>query len=393
MKMNLFTKLNFTKRATYILLLVLLSSVPVYGQPETTDGWETATPAVVGINQTLLDDLHQKIASGDLGHVDSMLIIRHGKMVYEKHYERDYVAINKGQNPAVDIYNYYSPKYHPFYQDTRLHSMQSTTKSVQSAIFGVAMQNGFAFDLDKSILSYFEDYEIANVDARKKNITLRHMLNMRAGFDWDESSTAYNDAENAFLLMTLSDDWVKYVLDLPMAYEPGEEFFYNSGVSLVLSAIFQKITGTDVASYGGEHLFQPMGITDFYWKKTPQGVSDGQEGLYITSSDLAKLGQLMLNGGLWNQKQLVSPDWMSKMTQPHAEGGEVSKPGYGFQWWFSPLGNDSSSMLMAGRGYGGQLLLIDREHDTVVVFTGWNIYGEGLSRSVYQESILPALEN
>jgi CubicO group peptidase (beta-lactamase class C family) len=71
------------------------------------------------------------------------------------------------------------------------------------------MQNGFAFDLDKSILRYFEEYEIANVDARKKNITLRHMLNMRAGFDWDESSTAYNDAENAFLLMTLSDDWVK----------------------------------------------------------------------------------------------------------------------------------------------------------------------------------------
>jgi CubicO group peptidase (beta-lactamase class C family) len=149
-----------------------------------------------------------------------------------------------------------------------------------------------------------------------------------------------------------------------MPYEPGEEFFYNSGVSLVLSAIFEKITRTDVASYGREHLFQPMAITDFCWKKTPQSVSDGQEGLYITGSDLAKLGQLMLNGGLWNKRQLVSPDWMSKMTQPYTEGGEGSKPGYDFQWWFSRLGNDSSSMLMASRGYGGQLLLIDREHYT-----------------------------
>ena len=343
------------------LLIGCLASNSLWGQDQSmvAKDWQKSTPEAEGMDQTKLDDLDARIKAGRIGYVDAVVIIRHGKLIYQKAYARDYVPMNAGKNSAVELYNYYCPKYHPFYEDTKLHSMQSVTKSVVSTIYGVAIQNGHKFDLDKPIASFFKEYEIANMNVRKEKITLGNLLNMRGGFDWDEGSTSYDDPANTFKQMVDSADWVKFVLDRPMTHEPGSKFVYNSGISIILAVIFKKVTGHDVDTYAREHLFGPIGIKEYYWKKTPRGVTDGQEGLYITAESLAKIGQLVLNDGKWDEKQIVSKDWMNRITRPQPAEKQVSKPRYGFQWWFDrhkKSGDDD--LIVTGYGYGGQRLYI-----------------------------------
>src|SRR5262249_42641649 len=157
---------------------------------------------------------------------------------------------------------------------------------------------------------YFDLKKVKNVDERKKRMTIRHVLTMTTGLDWNEE-VAYNDPRNDTAVMEASEDWVQYVIDRPMAEEPGKKFNYSSGNSELLAHIFLKETGRDVEGYGEQHFFGPLEIAHF-WKRTPLGLPDTEGGLYLNEDGMAKIGALFLNGGILGGKELISREWVQQ---------------------------------------------------------------------------------
>jgi CubicO group peptidase (beta-lactamase class C family) len=323
-----------------------------------------------GMNRAMLASLDVELASGKHGYVDSMLVIRHGKVVYEKTYDRsrDYARLFAGKG-ASGIYNYYDPGWHPYYKGTALHTLQSVSKSVTSALIGIAIARGEIPGVDAKVMPYFADFKIpADPLGFRERMTLADVLTMRTGIRWDEETAAYTDPANNCAAMEGTEDWVRYVLEQPMAEAPGKTFVYNSGATELLSYLITKATGKPADEYAKEHLFAPLGITDFYWKRTPKGLSDTEGGLYLAPRDLAKIGELYSKDGVWNGKRLLPEGWVKASTAP-ATGTYDKRFGYGFQWWVMP---DAGAY--AAWGYGGQFLFVVPRLDLIVVFTGWNIY-------------------
>jgi len=342
-----------------------------------THGWAKGKPSSVGLDEKILAELDGDLASGKYSLVDSFAVFRCGTSVYERAYPHDYGQIYekeaKTRGPLnahlTGPYNYFDPAWHPYYHGTDLHSMQSVSKTVTSVILGIAITRGdFKAGLDTPLLKYFDVATVKNVDDRKRRITLRHVLTMTTGLDWNEE-VAYDDPKNDSSLMEATDDWVQYVIDRPMAHEPGKVFNYSSGVSELLAYIFQKETGQDVEKYGEKYLFTPLGM-EHYWKRTPMGVVDTEGGLFLRTTDLAKIGYFYLHDGMWDGEQIVSKDWVKQSLTPFIDAEEGFK--YGFKWWLFPRAEGQRYVWMA-RGFGGQRLMVFPEEDLIAAFTGWDI--------------------
>jgi len=322
-------------------------------------------------------------------------MIRNGHVVVDQVYEHNYELINAGLDRTPHQYNYYSPDWHPFYQGSDLHTLQSVTKGVVSIVIGIAIHRGELPDPGVAALDFFGDYEIKNLDERKRRVTLEDLLTMRSGLEWDEWTYAVGDQRNSVTQLETSDDWIQFVLDRPMAREPGEAFVYSSGAAQLLSAIVKKATGLHVDEYAEEHLFGPLGITEYYWKRTPKGWPDTEGGLYLKAEDLAKIGYLLLREGVWEGEQIVSKEWVDEMTSPKIEDVFPDDPdqdwGYGYLWWTMDGPSTGGPRVYAALGYGGQYLFVVPELDLVAVFNGWNIYRPQPSViDLFLEDILPA---
>ncbi len=353
-----------------LLAMLLAAAGPRGSTVWPTKAWPESTPEAQGMNRASLDAFDRALASGKHGYVDAMLVIRHGRVVYEKAYTQDYDRLFAGKG-APGIYNYYDPDWHPFYRRSPLHTMQSVSKSVTSALIGIAIRRGEIPGVDVKMMPYFSAFEIPP-DPRRDRMTLRDVLTMTAGIRWDEESTEYTDPANNCAVMEGKDDWVRYVLEQPMAEEPGKVFVYNSGATELLSYLIGKTTGKQADDYAKEHLFGPLGI-DFYWKRTPKGLADTEGGLYLKPRDLARLGYLYLRDGVWEGKRILPEGWVKSST---ASSVATTDPpfGYGYQWWILPRKSPASPAAWVAWGYGGQLLIVVPELDLIAVFTGWNIY-------------------
>jgi CubicO group peptidase (beta-lactamase class C family) len=226
------------------------------------------------------------------------------------------------------------------------------------------------------------------VDERKRRITLRHVLTMTTGLDWNEE-LAYDDPKNDAAVMEATDDWVQLVIDRPVVKDPGTVFNYSSGTSELLAYIFQKETGQDIEKYGEKYLFTPLGI-GHYWKRTPMGVVDTEGGLFLKDSDLAKIGYLYLHDGMWEGKQIVSKEWVKQSLTPFIDAEGDFK--YGFKWWLLPQ-KDSAGYVWMGRGFGGQHLMVFPEKDLIVTFTGWMILKDSTADQEFVTRILPAVRS
>jgi CubicO group peptidase (beta-lactamase class C family) len=359
-----------------------------------TQGWRSGTPEAQAMDSAPLAALDEEFASGKHGYVDGILVIRRGYVVWEKSYRHDYDRLFVGKDASRGPYNYYDPDWHPYYQRGELHTLQSVTKSVTSALIGIAIRRGEIPGVEVKALPYFEGYEMANRDPRKAEITLRHLLTMTAGFLWDETTIAYTDPRNSCALMEASEDWIQFVLDQPMAQDPGQGFVYNSGVSQLLSFILKRATGKEADDYAAEQLFQPLGIESHYWKRTPKGLADTEGGLYLTARDLAKIGYLYLKDGVWEGRRLLPEGWVAASTAPSVEAAPSgSGRRYGYQWWLLPRDGKPGVYAYAALGYGGQRLLVVPEHDLIAVFTGWNIYDlPGLDPRLALDRLLRSIE-
>ena len=225
-----------------------------------------------------------------------------------------------------------------------------------------------------------------NVDDRKRRITLRHVLTMTTGLDWNEE-VAYDDPKNDASLMEATEDWVQYVVDRPMAHDPGKVFNYSSGVTELLAHIFEQETGKDIEQYGAQYLFAPLAIEHF-WKRTPLGVIDTEGGLFLKNSDLAKIGYLFLHGGLWEGRQILTKEWVQESVSPFTDAEGQYK--YGFKWWLLPR-TDRQSFVWMARGFGGQRLMVFPEEDMIAVFTGWEILKDEATDRDLVNRILPAV--
>lgn len=344
--------------------------------PWPTTAWAVSSPEAEGLDGAKLAALDAEFASGARGQITGMLVIRNGQVVFDKSYRHNFDALFAGRDPVRGPYNYYDPDWHPLYQHGHLHTMQSVSKSVTSALIGIAIGRGELPGVEAKVMPYFAgDFRLTGADPRRDDLTLNHLLTMTAGIKWDESTVAYTDPANSCANMEKSDDWIQFVLDQPMASAPGDTFVYNSGVTELLSQLIKKVTGKQADEYAAEHLFAPLGITDTYWKRTPKGLSDTEGGLYLTARDLAKIGYLYLNDGMWDGRRLLPEGWVKASTTPLVETrpGQPRSRKYGNQWWVLPYG-DGSKQAYAALGYGGQRLVVVPEHQLIAVFTGWNIY-------------------
>jgi len=360
-----------------------------------THGWTKGAPASVGLDDKVLAGLDADMTSGKYPLVDSFALFRCGVDVFERTYSHDYGTLYtkeaKARGPLnarlTGWYNYFDPAWHPYFHGTDLHSMQSVSKTVSSITVGIAVTRGdFKAGLDTPLLEYFNVAKVKNLDERKRRITLRHVLTMTTGLDWNEE-VAYDDPKNDADLMEATDDWVQYVIDRPMANEPGKVFNYSSGVSELLAYIFEKETGQDIEEYAQAHLFGPLGM-DHFWKRSPLGVVDTEGGLFLRTTDLAKVGYLYLSDGMWDGKQIVSKDWVKQSQGPFIEAEEGFK--YGYKWWLLPR-TDRPGYVSMARGFGGQRLMIFPDENMIAVFTGWDILNDPSRDRELVNRILPAV--
>jgi CubicO group peptidase (beta-lactamase class C family) len=378
---------------------VCIVVVDIYASPAVTwptRGWQQGTPAKVGLDERTLSGLDADIAAGKYGLIDSIEVFRCGAEVFQRKYAHDYASIygkearTRGPLNArlTGRYNYFDPTWHPYYHGTDLHTMQSVSKTVTSVIFGIAMTRGeFKSSLNTPVLKYFDVTKVKNVDDRKRRMTLKDVLTMTTGLDWRED-VPYDDPRSDSSLMEATDDWVQYVIDKPMAKDPGTVFNYSSGATELLAYIFQRETGQDIETYGKKHLFGPLGI-DYHWKRTYLEVVDTEGGLYLTGGDLAKIGYLYLNDGTWDGTRIVSKEWVKQSLTPFVDTGWQGLK-YGFKWWLYPRKNGRQFVWM-GIGFGGQRLMVFPEEQLIATITGWDIIKDPTVDAELADRLLPAI--
>jgi CubicO group peptidase (beta-lactamase class C family) len=221
------------------------------------------------------------------------------------------------------------------------------------------------------VMELFIPYDPAQQDSLKSLITLQDLLTMRGGFKWDEAKP-YFDPENSCYILESKENWLEYILALPMDTIPGTSFVYNGGITVLLGEIIRIRTGMRIDKWAEEKLFEPLDITNYYWKLSPDGEVDTEGGLYLSTYDFAKIGQLVLNNGSWQDKRVISDKWIKESTSPHVILGEFDS--YGYQWWVWNPKKDDYQLSIAG-GFGNQLLYIDRDNNLLTVMNGWNIHG------------------
>jgi hypothetical protein len=355
------------------------------------DDEDIVNPESVGLDPVKLQALDTEIIDGKHGMVDLIEIFRCGKRAFSRRYPRDYSTIYKTEASQIGPlnqrltgpYNYFDSSLHPYNQGSEMHSVQSITKTITSIIFGVAITRGdFLTPLDTPVLSWFDETRVLNVDDRKRKMTLRHILTMTTGLEWEEK-VPYADKRNDSSRMEGTDDWVAYAINKPMASEPGKDFNYSSGASQLLAHIFLRETGKDIDAYAGEHLFGPLGI-NYHWKRSYDGTTDTEGGLFMSGQDLIKIGHLILDEGVWHGEQIVSKSWIQdSLASSVPENKADNAFSYGYQWWLYHR-PDNKRIVWTSAGMGGQMLLIFPEERLVVTVLSWNI----LSIPVSMEKII-----
>jgi CubicO group peptidase (beta-lactamase class C family) len=356
-------------------LVLALASEHGWAQaaPWPTNGWATSTPAAQGLRSEPLDSLHRDIAADKYGNVDRLVIIRNGYLVRSERYPRDYRAISAGTDTTSHQFNYQHPDWHPYYHGRDVHTLQSVTKSVTSALIGIAIDRKEIPGVDTPLLSFFRDRDLSRADPRLRQARLEDLLTMRTGIEWHESDRPL-DSTNTTIQLEASRDWMAYTLAQPMDAAPGTKWVYNSGGSALMAAVLKQATGQHAHKYAEAHLFGPLGIRDYHWKLTPTGHPDTEGGLYLEAEQLAKIGYLYLNRGMWNGRRVISEEWVNTSVVRHVNDVNPAGWGYGYQWW--RLDRDDHVDVWAGLGYGGQFLVVLPQFNMIGVANSWNVFGK-----------------
>ena len=309
------------------------------------DDWNVSTPTEQGLDPMLVAEMYYNAA--ELETIYSLLVIKNGYLIAEDYF-------NEGSVEQKD-------------------RLQSVTKSFTSALVGIALEQGYLSSMDQKMLDFFPEVADQITDPRKEQITIRHLLQMRAGYPWEETDPALWDG-------LLSGYYVPLIEEFPLIADPGTEFHYSNLTSNWLGIIVDRATGTNLKSFAEEHLFTPLGVEVGEWGTDAEGHNNGCADLHLTARDMAKFGLLYLNEGQYEGNQIVPADWIRESLKRYSEdinatggfpanwGLSFRDIGYGYQWWSARVGDHHFDLAW---GHGGQLIVLLDELDMVIVVTSY----------------------
>jgi len=340
------------------------------------EGWETSTFPQVNMEQAEIDNFLMLRQNGSYPKIHSIIVIKNGKLVLEEYF----------RGIPYHWPNYYGQEIQ--FDRSKSHHNASATKSFISILMGIALENNFINSLDEKPFDFFPEYDsLLNWNDFKSQITLKHLITMTGGFEWQE------DGESFFSLIYPTSDWIKSTLDLPVVHTPGNYWDYFSPGPDVLGAVISKASGLHLSEFARQYLFNPMDIAVAEWYITPTGRAFGGGCHRMRPIDMAKIGYLILNNGKWNEQQIVSPQWITESTFER-------NLDYGYLWWkFDIRSNNSNIKSTVAAGFGGQRIYIIPQLDAVVVFTAGYYNDEekylgGLhTHEIIEEYIVPSIMN
>ena len=365
----------FTSIRLWFAMSLLLCSATALAQIQ--DGWAKASPAESGFSESKLQALSAAVRSDEFKKIGSVLIARHGRLVFEDYVEGDANTL----------------------RDTR-----SATKSIADVLIGIAIGEGKLSGVDAKVLELLPDRarRIQNPDPRKAAITVEDLLTMSSPLECDDWNDASRGNEER---MYLVEDWAQFILDLPIRgrmhvgeqVEPppyGRFFSYCTGGVFVLSEILAKATGMPTDHYAQDKLFTPLGIDNVRWVYSPLNIPQTGGGLRLSSRDLLKVGQLYLNRGQWLDRRIVSEQWVRDSTQPHARSDDATE--YGYLWWLKSFkSGEESYPAFYMSGNGGNKVVVVPALDLVTVITSTNYNTRGMheqTEKLLTDYILAALQ-
>jgi CubicO group peptidase (beta-lactamase class C family) len=369
------------------LLTVQETSKASYQVPASLDdGWKTANADTLGVDSRRLAGLTQSVrAWPELG-VHAILIERSGRLIYEEYFS----AFDQRWGQPTGLVT--------MTRESK-HDLRSITKSVISALAGIAVSEGAIKSLDQPVIDWFPEFPDLATPERKR-VTLAHVLGMTSGLEWNED-IPYSDPKNDEIQMTRDAQPLRYALARRFVLDPGKEFNYNGGMTQVMAAVIERATKTPIQDYARTKLFQPLGITDYEWLGNLAGMPSAASGLRLRPRDAAKFGSLYLHGGQWNGTRVLSVDWVQQSTRRHArfrprtgidEGGEF---GYSYFWWYSCYPSARGLIeARSGVGNGQQRIYVLPGLDMVVtIFAGrYNDVGAGtLGSRILRDHVIPAV--
>jgi len=332
-----------------------------------------STPAAEGLSASKLDAMSAAIRAGQFQQITSVLIARHGKLVFEAYYD--------GGGPEAR-------------RNTR-----SATKTVTAMLTGAAIAGGALPSVQTPIKAYLKDRPpAANPDPRKDKVTVEDLLTMSSIAECDDDNSFSRGNEER---MYLIEDWVGFYLDLPVRGFPewsprpdaspyGRSFSYCTAGVVTLGAVVQNAVGKSLPAFADAALFKPLGVEAPHWQMTPQGLAMGGGGLGLRSRDLLKLGQLYANGGQWNGKQVLPADFIKASVTPHTNARQNTD--YGYLIWLQTFAGHKAWVM---NGSGGQKVAIVPDLDLVTVITTTNFgvrQSHALSEKLLADHVLAAVE-
>ena len=350
------------------------------------DGWRTASAESVGIDPVRLSALTASVRSWPELGVHAILIERSGRLVYEEYFD------------AFDQ-RWGEPLGRVSMTRETLHDLRSVTKSVVSALVGIALKAGAISTLDEPVIGWFPEYpDLASAERRR--VTLAQVIGMTSGLEWNED-IPYTDPRNDEIRMTRDPDPLRYALSRPFVHEPGTEFNYNGGSTQVLAAVLSRATKTPLRDYVRKVLFEPLGISHFEWLGDIAGLPSAASGLRLRPRDLAKFGSLYLHAGRWNDKPIIPADWVEQSTRRHFKfrprtgpdaGGEF---GYSYFWWYNCVPTAAGLIeVRAAVGNGQQRVFVMPGLDMVVTILAGRYNDPGastLASKILRDHIIPAV--
>lgn len=311
--------------------------------------WRESESGKQGMNSEILGQINNYIRE-NLPDTTSILVIRNGYIVFEEYYKGD--------------------------KET-LRNTWSVAKSFTSALTGIAIEQGILEGVDQKMIGFFPEFDTGDLNPYVREITIRNLLTMTSGFNEVNYDT--------FILKEM-----KSMLESSEQSPPGDAFIYGSSGPQLLSMIITKATGKTLEEYGKQNLFDPLGITQYKWT-TFYGYTFGDDGLQLSSRDMAKMGYLYLNQGRWENKQLISPEWIHDSTHYQVELPNAAQPegSYGYLWYSNSTHGYYAFMAF---GAGGQFIYVIPDLDLIIVITGENILGVWLEPlTIVDDYIVPAI--
>ena len=347
------------------------------------DGWTVASPENVGLDGARLCGIEQRLKLTD-SDVHAVVIARHGKLVFEQYFS----GLDQPWGKPEGRYDY---------DATTKHDMRSASKSVVSLLVGLAIDRRLINSVYEPVVKFFPESSAVETPGWD-NVTLRHLLTMTSGIQWDEL-LPWTDPKNDEPHLGYEADPIHYVLSKRIAAPPDTVWVYNGGGTDMLGNIIERVSGKPLDAFAREFLFQPLEITDFEWKSYPRnGKISAAAGLRLRPRDAAKIGQLLLSDGAWHGRQVVPPDWIMKSVVPRFQavgyfGGTLF---YGYQWWMGrSLSNRKEVKWVAALGWGGQRIYVVPTLDMVVMMTS-GLFGrpkEGLAQlDILANVIIPSVK-